>query len=203
MTRACICSCLIVLAWTAICSNTQEKEKYLCTYGIIAVSKKDRNRQGKVWGSEYSFHVVLMKRQQQGKITFLMFPPHVCVLDEGPLECNWSRSKFYSISVNENKENHLIFLGIHPGVTRKTYASEGRPWKLLWNLLCLSKKMLTLLKLLWDVINNPVAPEIEVSLLPFFDLSWEGWCTSGWRAETTSDSSHWMLLGWKEEGKAE
>lgn len=176
MTQACICSCLIVLAWTAICSNTQQKNKYLCTSGIIAVSKKERNQQGKVWASEYYFHVALMTREQQRKITFFMFPPHVCVLDEVLLECSWSGSKFYSLSVNENKKNNLIFLGTPPGVTRKTYASEGRTRELLWNLLwlhSLNKKMLSLLKLLWGVISIPVSPETEISLLAFFDLSWE------------------------------
>lgn len=117
------------------------------------------------------------------------FLPHfVCVLDEEQPERFWSRSKFYSISLNGNKQNHSILLSIPPGVIRKTFVFEGRPWELLWDLLwlhSLNKKMLALLKLLWVVISIPVALEREMA-----DTH-----------QTEGLNSHWMLFGWKEDGK--
>lgn len=101
-------------------------KKYLCTSEIVTVSKEQRIWQGKVWGLEYSFHVVPMTREQQRKITFFLSPALVCVLGEELPECSWSRSKLYSISVNGNTKNHPILLGIPPGVIRKTYSLERR-----------------------------------------------------------------------------
>ena len=130
-------------------------------------------------------------------------PPLAYILEEEQPQCSWSRNKFYSISVNGKKQNHPILLGIPPGVIRKTFAFEWRPWELLRYLLWLHnlKKMLALLKLLWGVVGIPVAPETEVALPTFFYLSWRDWSMSDWRTEPTSVSCHWMLFGWKEEGK--
>lgn len=55
------------------------------------------------------------------------FPPLlVCVLDEEQPASSWSRSKFYSISVNGSKQNHSILLGIPPGeIERHLLLREG------------------------------------------------------------------------------
>jgi len=71
-----------------------------------------------------------MKREQPRKKIkfFLPLPqPLVCVLGEEQPECSQSRSKFYSISLNGNKQNHPILLGIPYEVIRKTFTVGGRP----------------------------------------------------------------------------